>query len=126
MTFCTNSTIPLPYFLYSFVKDYGEKKLENVNYHDVNIMGFAGTDRQKGERNMKIISSIFNHLRPPINISITDDNRVVLHRHSFMKYVREEGRRYQFLQKKGISFRLQLDITKIINECFADIHPDGI
>lgn len=89
-------------------------------------MGYAGADTQKGERNIEIVRSIFDHLKPQINMTITNDHRVVLHRHSFMKYVREEGRRYQFLQKKGVPFKLQLDITKIINECFSHINCDGI
>ena len=89
-------------------------------YHDVNIMGNAGMDVEKGERNNKIILSVLNNLEPHINVTHTDDNRIVLHRHSFMSFVREEGRRYQALMRKGKPYRLMLNTTNIINECFSD------
>lgn len=97
-----------------------------MNYHDVTIMGFAGMDEQKGKRNVKIVNSIFANLRPHINTTETSDHRIVLHRHSFMSYVRDEGRRYQYLKKKNSPFSLQLNITKIIQECFIDVNCDGI
>ena len=63
-----------------------------MNYHDVTIMSYAGADEQKGERNMKIVNTILANLQPHINITETPDHRVVLHRHSFMSYVRDEER----------------------------------
>ena len=84
-------------------------------------MTFAGADQKKGERNEMIATSIFRNLKPSINVTVTDDHRIVLHRHSFMSYVREEGRRYQLLQRKQRPFRLQLDLSKVSSECFSGI-----
>lgn len=106
--------------MFSFVKAYGERQLENVQYHDVNIMGNAGLDVEKGERNNKIILSVLNNLSPHINVTHTADNRIVLHRHSFMSFVREEGRRYQSLQQKGKPYQLMLNTPNVIQECFSE------
>lgn len=102
------------------MKAYGERQLENVQYHDVNIMGNAGLDVEKGERNNKIILSVLNNLSPHINVTHTADNRIVLHRHSFMSFVREEGRRYQSLQQKGKTYQLMLNTPNVIKECFSE------
>lgn len=109
------------HFLYQFVKDYGERKLEGVRFHDVSIMGHSGLDELKGSRNVKIILSIMNNLYPHINTTQTDDNRIILHLHSFMSYVREEGRRYQAFSKKGKKFDLQINVNKVIQECFSNV-----
>ena len=114
------SLVPSLHFLFSFVKAYGERQLENVQYHDVNIMGNAGLDVEKGERNNKIILSVLNNLSPHINVTHTADNRIVLHRHSFMSFVREEGRRYQSLQQKGKTYQLMLNTPNVIKECFSE------
>ena len=77
-------------------------------------------DVEKGERNNKIILSVLNNLSPHINVTHTADNRIVLHRHSFMSFVREEGRRYQSLQQKGKPYQLMLNTPNVINECFSE------
>ena len=84
-------------------------------------MGHTGIDELKGSRNVKIILSMMNNIYPHINTTQTDDNRIILHLHSFMSYVREEGRRYQAFMKKGKKFELQMNVNKVIQECFSDV-----
>ena len=66
------------------MRNYGEKKLENVVYHDVTIMGHTGYDELKGSRNEKIVLSVLENLKPHINTTRTEDGRIVLHLHSFI------------------------------------------
>ena len=104
------------------MKNYGEKKLENVVYHDVSIMGHTGYDELKGSRNEKIV---LENLKPHINTTKTEDGRIVLHLHSFMAFVRDEGRRYQFFMRKDRPFHLRLNTQKVIQECFSDLDCDS-
>lgn len=84
-------------------------------------MGHSGLDELKGSRNVKIIMSIMNNIYPHINTTQTEDNRIILHLHSFMHYVREEGRRYQVYMKKGKKFDLHINVNKVIQECFSEV-----
>ena len=107
------------------MRNYGEKKLENVVYHDVTIMGHTDYDELKGSRNEKIVLSVLENLKPHINTTRTEDGRIVLHLHSFMAFVRDEGRRYQVMMKKGKPYHLRLNTDKVIQECFKDLDCDS-
>ena len=64
---------------------------------------------------------MINNLSPHINMTLTEDDKIVLHLHSFMEFVRQEGKRYQSCQKKGETYQLNLDVSKVIQECFSEL-----